>query len=225
MSRASVKRHLAVLEEAGWVGRDRPDVVKARTEHARTGYRLMVPEGAGLTVSLGSGRAQPGSTESPDLGSRGAQARPTVSPKSSCSSSSAGNSSLSSASDPSPPPAPVEREIEASPKSPTAAQRVLRSSGLLTPDEEQPFIVWATAKFNIQGPGWWRTCAPDLPEHIDTWRTTLVVHERRPSLPPWCGTCADGWTAARVNPRLRMVELLGKQVPCPDCHPSTVAAA
>ena len=123
------------------------------------------------------------------------------------------------------PPAPDERETMASPKGPTAAQRVLRSGGLVSAAEEQAFIVWATAKFNIQGPGWWRTSAPDLPEHVEAWRASLISRSRGPSLPPWCGSCADGWTAAQLNVRLRMVDVLGERVPCPDCHPDAATAA
>lgn len=48
---ATVKRHLTLLEEGGWVVRDRPTVVAARTEHARTGYQI--------TQGLGSERAMP----------------------------------------------------------------------------------------------------------------------------------------------------------------------
>lgn len=231
MSRASVKRHLSVLEEAGWLGRDRPDVIKARTEHARTGYRLTVPQEAGLTVSLGSDRAQPRATESPELGSEGAQARPRVSPKSSFSSVSAESASLSSdATEPAPPgpPAPVERETDAAPsQKPTAAQRAVRSSGVVGLEEEQAFIAWATVKFDVQGPGWWKAAADDIPEHVEVWRAGLVVRSRPASdLPPWCGSCGAGSEhAARTNVRFRIVELLGETHPCPDCHPSAAQAA
>lgn len=46
MSATSVKKHLTVLESAGWLLRDRPDIALARTEHARTQYALMVPTSA-----------------------------------------------------------------------------------------------------------------------------------------------------------------------------------
>ena len=224
LSRATVKRHLSVLEAAGWLGRDRPDVIKARTEHARTGYRLRIPDGAGLTESLGSDRAQPGLTVSPDLGSQRTQPGLTVSPKSSFSSSSPGSPSLSTAA-PDPPvtPVPAEREIKAPPKgTPTAAQRAVRAAGVVSPEEEAAFIGWCTAKFLVQGPGWWRVCAADLPEHAAAWRADRPGGQAPgPALPPWCGSCGDGGAAARTNPRFRTVVVLGTKVPCPDCHPGS----
>lgn len=42
LSRATVANHLNTLEALGWVERSRPDVVKARAEGARTGYRVMI---------------------------------------------------------------------------------------------------------------------------------------------------------------------------------------
>lgn len=43
---ATVKRHLTLLEGDGWVERDRPSIVAARTEHARTGYTVAVGHGS-----------------------------------------------------------------------------------------------------------------------------------------------------------------------------------
>lgn len=74
LSKSTVKRELNVLERGGWVVRDRPDPVKARTEFARTGYRLTVPPPR-PTVDPGPG-ARP--TVDPDLGPEGDEARPTV---------------------------------------------------------------------------------------------------------------------------------------------------
>jgi hypothetical protein len=43
MGATTVKKHLTVLESGGWLLRDRPEIARARAEHARTRYALMVP--------------------------------------------------------------------------------------------------------------------------------------------------------------------------------------
>jgi hypothetical protein len=43
MGVTTVKRHLGVLEAEGWILRDRPEIARARKEHARTQYALMMP--------------------------------------------------------------------------------------------------------------------------------------------------------------------------------------
>lgn len=86
-----------------------------------------------------------------------------------------GESSLSSA-PPSPaaeqPSATSERENEAAPDKPTAAQRTVRSSGVVNASEEQTFIAWMEANNRIGGPGWWNRVAENghLPDHAAAWR-------------------------------------------------------
>ncbi len=64
LGRSTVARELNRLERAGWVLRDRPDPVKARTEFARTGYGLAVPPSP--AVGLGSGPSPaPGLPQTP----------------------------------------------------------------------------------------------------------------------------------------------------------------
>lgn len=46
MVRASVRTHLNKLEAGGWLVRDRPSVAAARSEKARTHYKLRIPKGA-----------------------------------------------------------------------------------------------------------------------------------------------------------------------------------
>jgi hypothetical protein len=46
LDRATVKRHLATLEAAGWVERSRPTLEAARREGERTCYKLTLPVGA-----------------------------------------------------------------------------------------------------------------------------------------------------------------------------------
>lgn len=41
-------------------------------------------------------------------------------------------------------------------------------------------------------------------------------------LPPWCGQCGDGGTAARFNVKLRTLDGLGGSAICPRCHPLAV---
>lgn len=73
LSNSTVKRELNRLEKDGWVIRDRPDPMKARTEFARTGYRLTVPPRP--TVGLAP---EPRPTVDPDLGPERTVPRPTV---------------------------------------------------------------------------------------------------------------------------------------------------
>jgi hypothetical protein len=42
LGRSTVARVLGILEAAGWVDRDRPDIAAARSEGAKTGYRLKI---------------------------------------------------------------------------------------------------------------------------------------------------------------------------------------
>ena len=48
MVRASVRTHLNKLEAAGWIVRERPTVAAARSEKARTLYKIRVPKGAAV---------------------------------------------------------------------------------------------------------------------------------------------------------------------------------
>ena len=68
--RRTIMRYLTVLEKAGWLIRHRPDPEKARKEHARTSYTVLMPE-------LGTGSAQARDTATPGLGTGSAQARDT----------------------------------------------------------------------------------------------------------------------------------------------------
>jgi len=121
------------------------------------------------------------------------------------------------------PPAASERETEAAPEKPTAAQRAVRSSGVVSAAEEQAFIDWCTAKFDIKGPGWWRTCAADIPEHAETWRASHASRSSPASgLPDWCTRCNDGAEAARYNPKFRKTS---DGALCRDCHPDAASAA
>lgn len=48
MARASVRTHLNNLEGGGWLDRTRPSVAAARSEKARTKYKIRVPKGAAV---------------------------------------------------------------------------------------------------------------------------------------------------------------------------------
>lgn len=77
LNRASVKRHLNVLESAGWISRSRS--TNAAADHQPTRYRLGVPPRR--TESLGAESAQsPRRTESLGLGAQSSEARRTVRP-------------------------------------------------------------------------------------------------------------------------------------------------
>lgn len=62
MARASVRTHLNKLEAAGWLVRDRPSVAAARSEKARTHYKLRIPKGITVPDSDGIelGQEMPG---------------------------------------------------------------------------------------------------------------------------------------------------------------------
>ena len=115
-----------------------------------------------------------------------------------------------------------EREKTAEPPKATAAQRAVRVAGVVTVEEETAFIAWCVQKFSIQGPGWWKTCAGDLPEHAAAWRASLAAGSGRPGappLPPWCGEC-DGEVVARRWIEVPDAEGRTTAVRCPRCHPA-----
>jgi DNA-binding transcriptional ArsR family regulator len=83
LSRKTVRTHLDILEDTGWVERDRPDPAKARAEGARTFYTLHIPPGVAgrgtdpLPVGaerphrnggVGAERPQPGGGDPPPVG-------------------------------------------------------------------------------------------------------------------------------------------------------------
>lgn len=65
-----------------------------------------------------------------------------------------------------------EREISVSNDQPSTAQRVVRTAGIVTADEENTFIAWTTAKHQPRSSAWWRTVAGngDLPDLAADWR-------------------------------------------------------
>jgi hypothetical protein len=73
---------------------------------------------------------------------------------------------------PQPHPVSDEREIAASNDQPSTAQRVVRTAGVVTADEEESFIAWTTAKHQPRSSAWWRTVAQngDLPDLAADWR-------------------------------------------------------
>ena len=68
MGATTVKRHLGVLESEGWLVRDRPEIARARRDHARTQYALNVPL---APVEHGPERAMPRSGEDRAMGQSG----------------------------------------------------------------------------------------------------------------------------------------------------------
>jgi hypothetical protein len=117
-----------------------------------------------------------------------------------------------------------ERETIAALDKPTAAQRAVRTAGVVQPSEEPAFITWLTDRYKPRSPAWWRTAAPDLPEHAETWRAQLApaAHTAAgPGLPPPCPRCEADNPAARFNPNHR----IHQGAPCPACHPDAAPAA
>jgi hypothetical protein len=68
--RRTIMRHLNELEKLGWLIRHRPDPDKARREHVRTNYTVLIP-------GLGAASAQARDTGTRGLGAASAQARDT----------------------------------------------------------------------------------------------------------------------------------------------------
>ncbi len=66
--RRTIMRHLTLLEESGWLIRHRPDPARARREHARTAYTVLMP-------GLGTGSPQARDRGTRGLGADSAQAR------------------------------------------------------------------------------------------------------------------------------------------------------
>ncbi|MEU0343173.1 hypothetical protein ABZ092_30545 [Streptomyces bobili] len=83
--RATVRAHLDRLEDEKWLERHRPDQVKARTEHARTRYVLLIPPAAraGDAPDLGQEMPQAGTGDAPGKGSKSPSPRAGDAPKSS----------------------------------------------------------------------------------------------------------------------------------------------
>lgn len=78
--------------------------------------------------------------------------------------------------------APAERE--------TTAQKAIRRTGLIERADEDTFIAWATRKFDIRQPGWWRSCADDIPEHAHTWLAQRAQPAAPKSSGERCTTCS-----------------------------------
>jgi hypothetical protein len=67
LSRSAVATHLNTLETLGWVDRERPEVVKARTEGARTGYRVAPGASPGDGLVQETDQAPPSAGDGLDL--------------------------------------------------------------------------------------------------------------------------------------------------------------
>lgn len=84
LDRATIKRHLAGLETAGWVERSRPTIEAARREGERTCYKLTLPVGADSATlgaqdtPLGAGSAKTMAHSAPTHGAESAHPRRTV---------------------------------------------------------------------------------------------------------------------------------------------------
>lgn len=127
-----------------------------------------------------------------------------------------------------PPAASGERE--------TTAQKAIRRTGLIDRADEEAFIAWATRKFDIRQPGWWRSCADDIPEHAATW---LALREQpRAASKPTGARCSCCSTIAPAACTYRgqsycascTATCTGCQTPMPadqlhagECHPCRTA--
>jgi IclR helix-turn-helix domain len=139
MGESTVKRHLGVLEDEGWIARDRPDIGKARREHARTQYALMIPapiEGHGPERAMP--RPTAGHAHSPER----AQTGPRAGHKSSSEFLEVPEVPLSRPSSPKPPtvaaePVASERETSASPDKTTTTQPAAVAASVPAPATEQ----------------------------------------------------------------------------------------
>jgi hypothetical protein len=239
---ATVKRHLSTLESGGWLGRDRPEISRARAEHARTQYALRVPV---ATEGHGSERAMPGSdgamawpTASQEHGSEGAKAWPTTGHKSPCSS------------DESPPPSPPAPPSAAGPPPAGPREGGREDAPHPTPEEQGAAEALARAVADVPQlalgareiarlaplvvPWLARTTEAALRDALTAGLPAVVgnpagIVRRRlldklppvaapprtgGGLPPWCGRCGDGMPA-EFNARFRVLQdgaLCG-------CHP------
>lgn len=219
LAKSSVKRQLSVLEDEGWLARVRPEGDKARTEHARTAYRLTVPE-ARPTVGLGPEWAMPGPMVDPELGPQSAKARPTVGHKSSSSSSSP---SLPSRVPQQPPAAPAEREINGDEQMVLAAY--VQALGRKPTTAVAQKIRDQAAKLIADGlPAWW--IADRARELVERGWTDLAKHCDMSNVPvnvvrpadeqKVCNRGHDKFTPMIRDPERGLVN-------CPDCHPAEIA--
>lgn len=97
----------------------------------------------------------------------------------------------------------------------SAAERVVRDSGVVAEHERETFIDWINNQHQPRGPAWWRTVAKngDLADLAEKWRAEQTT--TAPSLPPCCERCRAENPHAERNVRWRRRD--GQ--PCPDCHP------
>lgn len=121
-------------------------------------------------------------------------------------------------------PKPVREEPVKEESSLLPPQRIIRNAGItLGEDDEKRFIEWIN-RDTRKGTPWWRTVAKngDLPGLVAEWREAATPGKPPNGLPPWCGQCGDGGTAARFNVKLRTLDGLGGSAICPRCHPLAV---
>lgn len=114
-----------------------------------------------------------------------------------------------------------ERETEAAPpkRQPTTAQIAVRKAGVVSADEEDAFIAWVVKKYQVRGPGFWKTAAADIPELAAAWRadTAPADNGAGPEREPWCGACRE---------ESRHVEDdTGHRTICRTCHPNRKTAS
>lgn len=147
LDRKTVRRHLDGLENTKWLERNRPDEVKARTEHARTKYSLMIPMGAGSVADPGQELPQPGGGEPLASG----EARGSVPPALGAQSPQAGGGEPPGKGHSSPSPRGGEppkspSQSRKSPKSQKVAKAAQRTSAPDAMPIEERMYVWAEAK-------------------------------------------------------------------------------
>lgn len=75
-----------------------------------------------------------------------------------------------------------ERETEAAPEKPTAAQRAVRASGVVSATEEQAFIDWVCGKYPPAGAPFWNRVAEngDIPGLVVAWRADQPMRQAGP---------------------------------------------
>lgn len=241
LARKTVRTHLDRLEAGGWIVRDRPDLKKARMEHARTHYTLGLPSEARGSdpLALGEEIPQPRGSDPPGWGQSAPRARggdPLKSP------SQSHESHLSPPPSPEPPVAAAsvtgERETMAAPNNNSNSGEAVRVVDAYTAALGRPTTARTREQLHTQAQAlladglpvaWLEARATELAEHGWTdlakhaERSTVPVPGAKPTrpaasgMPPWCGDpdCSE------VD-RMRDREIDTGHfvvVRCPDCHP------
>lgn len=238
LSRGAIVKHLNLLEEAGWLRRE-----TGGGRSRRTKFRLCVPPGAKTGHETAPFDAEYRSSGDPLLRETGHVTPETGHVVNENGSPGDPKSPCSSGECPPPPEVPSEQPTGGGGGGDDQQEQAAAflaelpgrwAAGRATAKRLAPLLLEAAARqgWSLDGElaarltedlGPVRSYPATLAFRISDLPKNPTAHQPQTSsgLPPWCGSCGDGGTAARSNLRFRTVVVLDAEVPCPDCHPDS----